>query len=112
MKQLKQILIALMMLLASYQASAYELNGNYCWMNHEYHLTMPATGPVITDNFYPTLRDAIVEVERTAGVVTAKEAANNCKLDNLFLRHPKTKELLAKITISSEIVCKDVVIKK
>ena len=108
MKQLKQIPIALMLLLASYQASAYELKGNYCWVNHDYRLIMPASGPVVTDNFYPTLRDAIVEVERSAGVMTDKEAGNNCKIDNLFLRHPRTKALLAKIMISSEIACKTV----
>lgn len=106
MKLIKKIGLFATAAMISQVAPAYELVGNYCWVNHEYHLTMPATGAPTTDNFYPTLRDAIVEVERTVGMMTDKQAANDCKYDNLFLRHPKTKALLAKIRIKSEIACK------
>lgn len=108
MKLIKKIGLFATAAMISHAAPAYELVGNYCWVNHDYRLIMPASGPVVTDNFYPTLRDAIVEVERSAGVMTDKEAGNNCKIDNLFLRHPRTKALLAKIMISSEIACKTV----
>lgn len=103
----KQLQLVCLLLCASFNASAYDLEGNYCWMNHEYRLIMPVSGPNQSDNFYPSLRDAIVEVERSLGGDKIKKvAANNCKTDILFLHHPKTDKVIAKILIKSEIACK------
>jgi hypothetical protein len=109
MKQFKQLLIALMALIASYQSQAYELNGNYCWMAHEFRLVMPSSGTAKIDNYFPSLRDAIVAATEEAGVDPSKFAVNNGKTDTLFLYDSaKQGRLLGKVLITSNIACKTV----
>lgn len=109
MKLIKKALVGLMLFVASALADAYELQGNYCWMAHEYRLIMPASGTPTIDNYFPSLRDAIVAATEEAGFDPSKFAVNNCKTDTLFLYGSAKREgLLGKILITSSIACKTV----
>lgn len=98
-------LLVVLGLLINCQSFAYELIGNYCWMQHDFRLIMPASGDPKIDVFYPSLRDAIVAGIHEAKTDFVKEAANNGKTDTLFLRDPKGK-LRGKVLITSFVACK------
>lgn len=87
---------------------AYELVGNYCWVQLDYRTVIAGeNGMTKLDAFYPSLYDAIkaaIDVEKTD---FTKKAVNNGKTDILFLYDPiKEDKLRGKILVTSEIACK------